>query len=98
MGCVDQSSTSRLTAVNLIKSAIVALTRRGDRVVDGSSLENCRGATHREFESRPLRHRKRKSYDFLFLWFKIYVLVGAMLLPLAPPAPLNDVITKLTTA
>jgi hypothetical protein len=25
-------------------------------------------------------------------------LVGAMLLPLAPPAPLNDVITKLTTA
>lgn len=31
---------------------------RGDRVVDGNGLENRRGATHREFESRPLRQAK----------------------------------------
>ncbi len=39
-------------------SDIVSILWRGDRVVDGNGLENRRGATHREFESRPLRQRK----------------------------------------
>jgi hypothetical protein len=30
---------------------------RGDRVVYGNGLENRRGATHREFESPPLRQK-----------------------------------------
>ncbi len=30
--------------------------RRGDRVVDGTGLENRRGETHRGFESLLLRH------------------------------------------
>ena len=36
--------------------------RRGDRVVDGNGLENRRGATHREFESRPLRQENRSGF------------------------------------
>ena len=34
---------------------------RGDRVVDGTCLENKRGETHREFESRPLRQLKKTT-------------------------------------
>ena len=41
-----------------VKIAFVPILGRGDRVVDGSSLENCRRETYREFESRPLRQRK----------------------------------------
>jgi hypothetical protein len=35
-------------------------------VVDGTGLENRRGATHREFESRPLRHRKITTFGRYF--------------------------------
>lgn len=39
-------------------------------MVDGTGLENQRGATHREFESRPLRqnlkHQKRRPESRLF--------------------------------
>ena len=41
-------------------------------MVDGNGLENRRGATHREFESRPLRQEKEvisKGYG-LFLLLK----------------------------
>ncbi len=40
--------------------------RRGDRVVDGNGLENRRGETHREFESRPLRHNKETTRVVVF--------------------------------
>lgn len=36
-------------------------------MVDGTGLENQRGATHREFESRPLRHRKYSPFGLYFL-------------------------------
>ncbi len=35
---------------------------RGDRVVDGTGLENRRGATHRGFESLPLRQNKTLTF------------------------------------
>ena len=43
-------------------SVKIKCIRRGDRVVDGTCLENKRGATHREFESRPLR---QMCYNFV---------------------------------
>ena len=35
-------------------------------MVDGNGLENRRGATHREFESRPLRQENRRPFGRLF--------------------------------
>ncbi len=61
MGSVNHSPTSRLEVTNLLKLPTVTTyaTRRGGRVVDGTGLENRRGATHRGFESLPLRHRNK---------------------------------------
>ena len=41
---------------------------RGDRVVDGTGLENRRGATHRGFESLPLRQEKESPFGLSFSW------------------------------
>lgn len=44
---------------------------RGDRVVDGTCLENKRGATYREFESRPLRQSKNTTLVVVFLLWSV---------------------------
>ena len=44
------------------------MTWRGGRVVDGTGLENRRGATHRGFESLPLR-QKLQSIAGCILFF-----------------------------
>jgi hypothetical protein len=41
---------------------------RGDRVVDGNGLENRRGATYREFESRPLRQGELRPFGSFFFF------------------------------
>jgi hypothetical protein len=75
-------------------------------VVDGTGLENRRGATHREFESRPLRHRKYSPYGLYFLCIGFgcytYVFVGGATLPPTAlpdvPVEVNELITNVTTA
>lgn len=54
MGGRHRPPTSRLKSPNLLEWS----SWRGDRVVDGTGLENRRGATHRGFESLPLRQIK----------------------------------------
>ena len=42
---------------------LALLPWRGDRVVDGTGLENQRGATHRGFESLPLRQKEYGTFS-----------------------------------
>ena len=74
---------------------------RGDRVVDGTGLENRRGATYREFESRPLRHGEQKTATIVAVYFLVKdYRTDAPFVPV-PPVPLlgtNETMTKLTAA
>ena len=52
------------------------VARRGDRVVDGTCLENKRGETHREFESRPLRHINKVTFQGRLFYSYVYSQTG----------------------
>ena len=53
-------------------------------MVDGNGLENRRGATHREFESRPLRQEKRRDVSPVF--FLTIEEFDSIALPLISPS------------
>ena len=71
---VLQARTSSSSRLNLLYS-VLEITWRDDRVVDGTGLENRRGATHREFESRSLRQENRPALRL------VYFLAQAIFLP-----------------